>query len=96
MVYFSLILGNKCNSRENELLCSSIKHTCLPRVGENIAFDGHKFEVIRVIYDFNDVEKRKTIVVVAPVSVSEEPKQDIIKTEPNNDFYDASIAALII
>ena len=96
MVYFSLILGNKSNSRENELLCSSLKHTCLPRVGENIAFDGHKFEVIRVIYDFNDVEKRKTIVVVAPVSVSDEPKPDIIKTEPNDDYFDSSIASMII
>ena len=90
MVYFSLILGNKSNSRENELLCSSLKHTCLPRV------DGHKFEVIRVIYDFNDVEKRKTIVVVAPVSVSDEPKPDIIKTEPNGDYFDSSIASMII
>ncbi len=96
MVYFSLILGNKNNSRDNELLCSSIKHTCLPRVGENIAFDGHKFEVIRVIYDFNDVEKRKTLVVVAPVIVSSETVSEETKIEPKSDYLDFDIATLII
>ena len=101
MVYFSLILGNENNSRENELLCSSIKHSCVPRIGENIIYDNHKFKVIRIIYDFNDVEKRKTLVVVSPVKLSEpqnisslpQPKVEEPKT---NSYFDFDISTLLI
>lgn len=63
MCTFVLVLQDKDNT---STLAQKIKYQTIPRVGENIAYNDVKYEVIRVIHDLGYGEDTRTIVMVKP------------------------------
>lgn len=66
MIEFSLIQINDDDSILDIL--GNLKSTVLPRTGDNLVYNGHKFNVSRVVFSFNDSICEKIIVMVKTFS----------------------------
>ena len=63
MLKFVLVSQSKDST---QTLSQNIKYQTLPRVGENVAYNDKKYEVIRVIHDLGYGEDTRTIIMVKP------------------------------
>lgn len=83
MIEFSLIQINDDDSILDIL--GNLKSTVLPRTGDNLVYNGHKFNVSRVVFSFDDNICEKIIIMVKTFNTkSKTVAQNLNNNQQNN------------
>lgn len=90
MIEFSLIQINDDDSILDIL--GNLKSNVLPRIGDNLVYNGNKFNVSRVVFSFDDNICDKIIIMVKTFNTkSKTVTQNLNNNQQNNSVENKSV-----